>query len=157
MGSNDISIEQKEQPAPAQASYLRVNGSNNPQPLKIGSSEGSKTIEVETDGPNYSIHIPNNCIWITQTAKTNNYFVLFFTGNSTTDTRSSTIKVTSGTLTTDLAVSQEPGRAKPQEKPKQIQAPPKDNEKKASTTKHEPNKKEINIPPPPVNINPTLF
>ncbi|MBR4562782.1 MAG: protein kinase [Bacteroidales bacterium] len=111
MSGNNPPIEKHEQPAPVQATYLKVNGSDKPELVSLDSKEDSLTVTVETDGPDFSVEIPKSYVWMTRAGKTNHYFVLHLTSNTTSNTRSGTIKVTSGNLITELPISQKPANA----------------------------------------------
>ena len=88
-----------------EATFLKVNGNDKPNPVYSSSKENNKTIMVSTDGNDFVINddLPD---WLALDKKTDTSFVLHFTSNKSTEKRKRTIKVTSGELTRELTIVQ---------------------------------------------------
>ena len=103
-----------EMPLLAEATYLTVNGSENPK-LNAGSNETQKTVPVMTDGSSFTIELPKDCTWLSVVETTDSNFVLRIASNENIKGRSDKIKVISGDLTIEIPVYQSPKKEKEKE------------------------------------------
>ena len=90
----------------AEATFLKVNGNDNPKPVYSSSKENKKIISVLTDGKDFFINDADLPDWLALDLKTDTSFVLHFTPNKSMEKRKRTIKVTSGDLSTELTIVQ---------------------------------------------------
>ena len=93
-----------------EASYLLVNGSENPK-LSAGSKKTQKTIPVQTDG-SFTVELPKNCDWLSLVETTDSSIVLLFSTNENAKGRSNKIKVIAGELTEEVSIYQKPDEVK---------------------------------------------
>ena len=95
---------------PAQATFLKVNGSEKPKPVTIASSDTLKVVSVDTDGLfSVSENLPK---WLTLSYVDDTSFVLHLEPNHTAEKRTKTIEVFSGSIVRKITIVQSPDKDK---------------------------------------------
>jgi hypothetical protein len=84
----------------------------NPKSVVKDFHQGEKTIAVTTNGKGFSVDTSTFPAWLALGTTTDSTFVLHFVNNNTIYKRQQVIKVTSGDLTSQLTIVQNPDEKK---------------------------------------------